>query len=301
MPLILLSFSRMAVSLRAIAAIEKTVIAAMTTPIAESALEVATKRNSRVFAAYIVVLVLTALLIAFFTWWTWDSGNRVQEAIQKEASARIEEAKSTAAQANERSKFLENSNLILRSDLNTQTGEVAGLQKSAADALMAQQRVEVELSKQRERTATIEIAAADARTKQAEAEERLAQLQKQIGARGVPVAKILEILRSGPPGKAIMQYQEGSPETKLFAQNLSGWIGRAGWDIPQPTGIPLLPDRLKVSLSNIFIVNRDGIIRTNSENLMWKAFIEAGFSIGVIQDEELPEDDVVHILVGPKF
>jgi hypothetical protein len=58
MPLILLSFSRMAVSLRAIAAIEKTVIAAMTTPIAESALEVATKRNSRVFAAYIVVQVL---------------------------------------------------------------------------------------------------------------------------------------------------------------------------------------------------------------------------------------------------
>ena len=125
---------------------------------AGSVIDAAAKRHARLFAASIVVLVVTALVIALFTWLVWDSGNKLQDAIQADASARIEEAKSTAARADERSKNLEHDNLLLRKDLSAESGKVAGLQKDATDAKASQQKVEIELAKQQERAATAERA-----------------------------------------------------------------------------------------------------------------------------------------------
>lgn len=82
--------------------IPKTIISTMTTLETESGIAAATRRNGRIFAIYIGVLIISALVIAFLTWLTWDSGNKVQEAIQVEANARIEEARAVAAQANQK-------------------------------------------------------------------------------------------------------------------------------------------------------------------------------------------------------
>lgn len=131
------------------ATIPRTVIAVMTTPGGQVAIDAATRRNGRVFAAYIVLLIVSALLIAYFTWLTWDSGNKVQDAIQGDATARIAEATSTALQADARSKQLEKDNLTLQ-------GQVASLQTDASDAKAAQQRVEIDLAKQQERAANAE-------------------------------------------------------------------------------------------------------------------------------------------------
>jgi hypothetical protein len=90
----------------------------------------ATARNIRIFNLYIAVLIVTALVLAFFTWLVWDAGNKVQDAIRADADARLE----------------------------TEKGKVAGLQKDAADAKATQQLVEIDLAKQQERTALAEQA-----------------------------------------------------------------------------------------------------------------------------------------------
>src|SRR5437016_2763211 len=66
------------------------------------AIEVANRMHNRIFAIYMLLLVL----VAIFSYLVWNSGNRVQMAIQQDADARIEEAKKEGAKANERAKSL---------------------------------------------------------------------------------------------------------------------------------------------------------------------------------------------------
>jgi hypothetical protein len=99
---------------RALALLPKVLMAAPTTRVVQSAIEAATRRSERIFALYIVLLALTALLAAFFTWLVWDAGNKVQDAIRDDANTKIAAAGKDAAEANERSKTLEQSNLSLQ-------------------------------------------------------------------------------------------------------------------------------------------------------------------------------------------
>src|SRR6266481_1427347 len=108
--------------------------------------------HNRLFFVYMVLVVM----VAVFTYLVWQSGNRVQGAIQSDADARIKEAQrgaseadakaasagDSAAKANEKAKQLENDNLKLRTDLDKESGKVAGLQKLAADAITSQHEVE---------------------------------------------------------------------------------------------------------------------------------------------------------------
>src|SRR5579864_554044 len=101
----------------------------------DRAIDAATARNGRIFVAYIVVLLVTAIIIAVFTWLTWDSGNKLQDAIRQDANARIQEARQGVAQ-------LQQDNLALGRNLETEKGKVAVLQKDAANAKAAEQRLE---------------------------------------------------------------------------------------------------------------------------------------------------------------
>jgi hypothetical protein len=85
---------------------------------------------------------------------------RAAQADQRAANANAEAAKAneSSARLNERAQALERDNLGLRDDVNKAAGEVAILQKDAADARAAQQRVETELAQQQERAATAERA-----------------------------------------------------------------------------------------------------------------------------------------------
>jgi hypothetical protein len=195
--------------------------------IAPSALEIATKRSNRVFAAYILVLVLTALIVAFFTWWTWSAGNQVQDSVQSEAHVRIQEAKATASAADERSRSLERDNLVLRSQvatLETSAAEanknVAGLQKAASDAKAAQQRVETDLAKQQERAAKAENDLAQ--LKVAVQPRRLSPLQQQT---------LISLLSSGPKGEVALTCVMGDGEGYAFAIDVDHVLKAAGWTV----------------------------------------------------------------------
>lgn len=120
MDLILLLFARMA-STPKVTALAVNMVMAMTsdtgtpdstTPAVTAAaagITAATIRNARIFNLYIVVLIATALILAFLTWLVWDAGNRVQDAIRADAEAKLEVEK----------------------------GKVAGLQRDATDAKTA--------------------------------------------------------------------------------------------------------------------------------------------------------------------
>jgi hypothetical protein len=81
----------------------------------------ATARNITIFRVYIGALIVTALVLAYLAWLVWDAGNKVQDAVQADADAKV-----------------------------------AGLQKDATDAKAAQQRVGFQLAQQQERAATAE-------------------------------------------------------------------------------------------------------------------------------------------------
>jgi hypothetical protein len=67
-------------------------------PSGDEIIRAAQTRHNRIFGAYVLILVLTVI----GTYLVWSSGNEVQDAVQAEANARIEEAKAVAAQANQR-------------------------------------------------------------------------------------------------------------------------------------------------------------------------------------------------------
>lgn len=129
------------------------VIAMATAQAGLSPIEAATRRHGRIFAIYIVALVLTALLIAFLTWLVWDSGNKVQDVIQADADARIQEARLGVAQ-------LQSDNLKLGRDLEDEKGKVANLQTDAANAKTAQANAERALLELQERNKPRHLSAA---------------------------------------------------------------------------------------------------------------------------------------------
>jgi hypothetical protein len=192
-----------------------TVNASSSSPVlGQKSIEDASKQNKWLFALYMVCVVGAAIL----TYLLWQSGNKVQGTIVADADARIAEANSTAAQAVERTTALEHDNLTLRTDLNTETGKVAGLQKGAADAKAAQQEVQIKLATQQEKAAI--------------AEKALADLKKAIQPRNLTADQITELVRllSGEPkGTVSITCVMGDGEGNAFATQIDGALKAAGW------------------------------------------------------------------------
>ena len=177
----------------------------------------ATRWNNWLFWGYMVLIALVAL----FTYLVWQSGKNLADAIQGDADARIQEAKSIAAKADERSKKLEHDNIILRSDLNTETGKVAGLQKDAADAKAAQQRVELDLTNAQAKL-------------EAERLTRL-QLQRSVLHRMIPQSSEgsksnFDILKPFKGMRVVFEYSPGT-EPEMFSGNLAPFAINSGWDM----------------------------------------------------------------------
>lgn len=179
-------------------------------------IRVAQVQHNWIFGAYVLILALTVI----GTYLVWSSGNKVQDAIQADANARIGEANSNAASANERAISLEHENLALRTDLNANAGNVALLQKDAADAKAAQQRVELDLGKQREKTAR--------------AEKDLAELKETIRPRHLTKeqqAALIEMLSGEPKGPVSVVCVMGDGEGNAFATQISDVLKAAGWTV----------------------------------------------------------------------
>jgi hypothetical protein len=174
----------------------------------------ASRFHNFVFIAYIVILVLAAL----FQWWVWSTGNKLQDAIRANSDARIEEAKAEGAKANERALKLENENLKL-------SGQVAGLETAASNAIAAQQKVEIELTKQ-----STELARQKELT--AKAEKELFELKERIQPRRISPAqkaRLVAILSHFPKGKVSINCTANDGEAYDFAKDILAVLEESGW------------------------------------------------------------------------
>lgn len=77
------------------------------------------------------MLVVTAVVVAIFTWLVWVSGNKVQDAIRDDADARIEGAKTDAAMANQKASEANALAEAARADAETARVEQEDLKKES--------------------------------------------------------------------------------------------------------------------------------------------------------------------------
>ena len=183
-----------------------------------------------------------------------------------EAGEGTAKALAEAAAANERSQRLESGNLALR-------GQVAGLEKEAAEA----------------------------KRRQAEAEIQLAEIKKEQEPRGIFLAGFFSALKKAPPSKVIIMYQEGSPETFMFTTTLVMQLGMAGWEVPKPTGMASIVSDRGAALAEIVFVMRSLDHPSPSVQALREALIAGGQKkLASIRDASLP-DDTLRLLIGPKL
>jgi hypothetical protein len=127
---------------------------------------------------------------------------------------------------------LESDNLKLSSDLETEKGKVAGLQTDAANAKAAQQRVEIDLAKQRERTAKAELELKELRPRKLSESQ-----QKELAAALLKIPKIPLVIQ------CVLGDNDGCPFAEQIKQvfvscgwNVDGSVIQAAFD-GNPTGI----------------------------------------------------------------
>lgn len=268
-------------------------IAHAVTESGQSPIQSALRLHNRLFFVYMALI----LLVAAFTYLVWQSGNKLQGAVQSDALARIEEAKSVAAKADEHAKALEKDNWTLRSQVATletnaanASKDLAGLQKAAADAKAAQQKVEIDLARQQERTAT--------------AEKNLLELQERVKLRRLSAEqrkKLIDFLHT-PDAAAIpngpitvsrlFMDETGAP----FAGEIKEAFDAAGWP-NGPVGKDTVPNGpMPIGIVVMFhsaesVPKHAGVIQ--------HALIAAGLEPALGENPNIPEG-VVEILVGIK-
>lgn len=271
-----------------------------------SPIEAATRVHNLVYLGYVVVLVLAA----FFTWLAWKTGNKVQDAIRADANARIAEADSKAeiakhgaatanegaAKANERATALENANLTLRgqvASLETAASEakkdVDTLQKAAADAVAAQQRVEIALSEQRERTANAEIQVEHERT------ARLA-MQKELAPRSLSFPFPNQRFKHLAGTTIGISFVSDERETRRLANAIKFATEQSGWVVSSIAG----DDHPYLSMQGVVIVVNDPSgekAASELESLLLANFIEAKTAIRRPLD---PPDPALRVIVGTR-
>lgn len=283
----------------------KNIIIAMLTIQSPPPIEKAIWLNKWALIGYIATLFIVAVM-TFLSWW---AGSHLQDVVQKEADARIKEAEAraaealenagkaneragvandSAAKANVRAQKLETDNLTLRGQvatLETQAAEakkdVAGLQKAAADAIAAQQRVETALAKQQERTAI--------------AERALLELQERVKDRQITPekrARILELLSNNPKGTTTISFAANDTEAFNFAKQLAEVLAAAGWHVT--LGNPSI-ESTSVGGVGIFVHGE----HNPPAVALQRALGEVGFPAAGFLNPELPEE-YVGIFVSKK-
>ena len=164
--------------------------------------------------------IAATLLFGFaFTVVVIKAGNR------KDKLTSVEDLRKSEDIAN-----LNAANLVLRGQVATleinaanANKDLAGLQKSASDAKVAQQRVEIDLAKQQEKTAIAEKDLAN--LKETIRPRRLTQEQQTV---------LVKLLSGEPNGPVIIVCVMGDDEGTTFATQISHLLKLAGWP---PAGV----------------------------------------------------------------
>lgn len=179
-------------------ATENMVMAMANTGSSLSEVEVAATAYTREFITQIIVTIIAAIAVAYFSFRSWNAGNKFQDVLNATAQARIEEAKAEAAKANE------------------------GLSKANAEIIGAKKR-----------TAEISLKVEEESKKRLEAERARLELQARVQPRYLTAKKESEFiaaLRVSPvKGNVRLNCILGDTEGNAFAGQISDMLKKAGW------------------------------------------------------------------------
>lgn len=268
MAAILLLFDMIAATANTtVPAIQAAIIMQTSQPNVSSAIETATRANSRLFTLFVLALLAFGLVTAYLTWRVRQSDTDLQDAIRNDAYARIEEAKAEGEKAYQAAKKLENDNLILRGDLNGAMGQVAELQREAAA--------------QQERAAM--------------AEHALLELQERMAYRGVSDDQVqtLKTELQSLKGENITVYTSDiKPEINGYARRITGVLNEA--ELNATFQSALLPT------SHIGFLFISGEARLNAAGVIYTAFVKADLAAGRMQLQKISDANVLQLIVGPK-
>ncbi len=237
--------------------IKNTVIAMSTIQVPLPPIERAAWQNNLVLAGYITALGIAALM----TFLSWYFGGRLQGLIRKDADARIAEADSKAAGANERAAVanaeaakanegLAKANAevarLTKESLQTQfnlektktsvleaKANVFDLQRAAADAKAAQQRVEIDLATAKAETAKAQQAATEAAELAAREKWERERIERLSLPRNLNLFRRSEYIKelSAFKGTEILFITVPDTEPTRTAQMIADLVAEAGWKV----------------------------------------------------------------------
>jgi len=131
------------------AATENYTSATPTTKSGVTEIEVAATAHTREFAAYVAFGIIAAIVLAFLTWRVWKAGNRVQEAITRDATTRIEEAKKGVAEANMEIARLTAETARLNKDSQVLQSDVAKARRESEQDRLERLKLEAQVAPRR--------------------------------------------------------------------------------------------------------------------------------------------------------
>jgi hypothetical protein len=139
----------------------------------------------------------------------------------------------------------------------------------------------------------------------AKAETELELVKKKQEPRGIPSEQFIATLKKAPPGKAVVEYVAGFPETQEFATNLSMHLRMANWDVPNgpvgtnpktvSAGVLIVPRNIK-DLEPSSFANPSTTVGALAKALGDLGFLAGGGGV----DSNLPEG-TIRIIVGPRL
>ncbi len=214
-----------------------------------------------------------------------------QSATEKQISdVKTEEARASAAKANEKTATLSHENIKLRTDLESATAESRSKQ--------------AELTVEQQKLIKAQQQLAEAEQNRADAQLSLEKILEEVRRRQMPRTlspeqrtRLIEHLKASPKGEIEITCIMGDAEGYAFATELDGLLKAAGWNIigggvaqavysgGNPKGAGIIIRRMQTAPHYVAILQ--------------KAFSDAGYPMSGAENSELQEGKVV-LLIGNK-
>lgn len=187
-------------------------------------------------------------------------------------------------------------------DLRDKDAKIADAVRGSSEANLRAEEAKERAMNTGKEVAKLQTEAADAKRRQAEAEKQLAEVKIRQTPRNLrrPSDMVLSILKTAPPGKAKIWYQQADAESALFAMGLNFRLRDAGWQILEYKAIP---SSIVYGAGNqdIDFLMRDLLVIHSSDSLqaLVRVLQLAAITWGGLGDPKLP-DDTPRIIIHPK-
>jgi hypothetical protein len=235
-------------------------------------------RHNRIFGAYVLILVLTVL----GTYLVWSSGNKVQDAIQADANARIAASTALSDQANQSAREANALAEAARADAETARTEQ---EKIKNDSL----RLELRLRSAEESQAQLQ-------QKNTEATTQIQKLEEAAKPRTISLSqqtKVVELLKNFSGQEVEVRRYAQENEAANFAGQVVQTLDKAGLKIQNN----IMMDGTGTGFGVAVHDEKSAPILATTILL---AFRSAGFDIGGIVDPKMAQEGKFFIFIGAK-